>query len=475
MRFLIDVTDLRSPLRNKYARVLEKLLSEIATGEGLAVEIARGGHEIMAREPPDEKSGDVWSAIPGSNSLKPAVWGRAAKLMLFFFCAKFGSLFLSQNLRNGLVWNFAYSIELFSHVWRRRIAHFLELDLDAKRLSLVYFWLAERGFDLGNCLLARAQNYDPSRTISIGKGDILVLAGTSWRHDIAALEKTKAGVGFRLVCLVYDLLPIDYPSFVSVRQRDQYQKFLYDLGRAADLIVTPNKTTASRLEVFLSDKGINQIAISPISISSAALAIGSGEITGRLYKSGLAGRKFMLCVADLRERKYILWLYVLCAKLGGDRPRFPMLVFAGHMVDAEIFGILSDDPSWGKVGIFVDSPSDTELSWLYDNAELYLQPSFEGGAGMAVMEAVRYGRRCIAADAPSLVEASGGQAEHLPNDEKLWMDAILRALDAKDGSDAVELSRRTMPSSPNILSQTEALLDSRLGAVSREMQPPVVR
>ncbi len=472
MRFLIDVTDLRSPLRNKYARVLERLLIEIATGEGLAVEIAKGGHEIMAAKSLEEKGGDIWSAIPGSISVQPAIWGRAAILMLFFFYAKFGSRILSQKLKNELAWNFAYSIELFPPVWRRRVAHFLELDVDAKRLSHIYLWLGERGFDLGNCLLARGDKYDPSRVISVGERDVLVLAGISWRHDIAALEKMKTGVGFRLVCLVYDLLPIDYPSFVSIRQRDQYQKSLCDLGRVADLIITPNKVTASHLRAFLSDKGINRIAISPISISSAALAITPREITERLRDLGLAEKKFILCVADLRKRKHILWLYALSAKLDRDRSSFPMLVFAGHIVDAEILGILSNDPSWGKASIFVDSPTDTELSWLYEHAQLYLQPSFEGGAGMALMEAVKYGRRCIAADAPSLTEASSGQAEHLPRDEKLWMDAILRTLDAADSSDVAETSRRSIQSSPDILAQIGALLDSHRDAISRETEPP---
>jgi glycosyltransferase involved in cell wall biosynthesis len=128
-------------------------------------------------------------------------------------------------------------------------------------------------------------------------------------------------------------------------------------------------------------------------------------------------------------RKHVLWVYALCARLQNERENFPLLVIAGSSVNSHIFGILEKDHAWGKAGVFVMNPTDGELAWLYKHTLLTLHPSFEGGLGLSVTEAIHFGRPCIAADAPSLIEASGGLAEHLPRDETLWAEAICRILD----------------------------------------------
>lgn len=468
MRFLIDVTDLRVSLPCKYTRVLRALSASIETGAGRAVEISDGGSQIMSAEvaqPRGQALASVWwHTIPQSRFLRLSYWGRVSKLLALYFHKKLVGKILSSDLYDELTWNLAYSFEVFSSRWRIRLARNLQIDVTAKRLALFYYWLAERGFTVDKYFLAHVQ-YDGARALSFGDGDVLVLAGVSWRYDIGALERAKTVHGFKLVCLIYDLLPVDYPSFATVRQRKQYKKFICDIGRLADLVVTANAATASRLKSFFAENDISPVAGGSISIACASLARSPGEITPRLRELGLARRKFMLCVSSLRERKHVLWLYALCTKLHKGRPEFPLLVFAGRATDSGILRIFSDDPAWGKAGVFLEEPSDAELSWLYGNAQLCLQPSFEGGLGMAMMEALKYERHCIAADTPSLVEASGGLAEHLPRDETLWANAILRGLEKQD---AAGLAHQSLPSSPDILLQIKALLEEGRHEISTE-------
>ena len=92
--------------------------------------------------------------------------------------------------------------------------------------------------------------------MALGPGDALVLAGASWSHaNVDALEQLKRAFGCKLVFLVCDLLPIDYPSIVTTRQRAVFKDFLIKIGDVADAIVTPNKVTAKRLEGFLAEGG----------------------------------------------------------------------------------------------------------------------------------------------------------------------------------------------------------------------------
>ena len=447
---------MRLPLQNKYTRVVRALLAEIESGAGLAVEISDGGRRIVSAQAPNEAPESVWwHAIPCSRSLRPYYWARAIKLLAFYFGAKFASKTLTHQRKEELAWNLAYSFEIFAPSWRKRLAQFLEVNSDRKRNFTFYHWLGERGFTIDGFFFCR--DGETGEAITVEDDDILILGGTSWRYDIDELKKSKNACGFRLVCVIYDMLPIDYPSIVTTQQRERYKKFLYDVGRVADLIVTPNVFTAFRLKTFLAQKGISPSQVSTISLSAASLAKSPSAISQRLLDFGLSEKKFMLCVASLRDRKHILWLYSLCAKLRQDQPGFPLIVFAGRAVQLEILGILSEDPMWGQAGVFVEDPLDEELSWLYQNAQLYLQPSFEGGLGMPLMEAIKYGRSCIAADAPSLVEASGGLAEHLPHDERIWSNAIRRALSQGD-TYSRHLEPMHLPSS-DILSKIGTLLE----------------
>lgn len=472
MRFLIDINDLRLPLKNKYSRVLRAILTESESDARIEIEILDGGRRIVSAQAPDEVIEPIWwCAIPCSRRARLPYWGRAIKLLAFYSGAKFVGKTLTHQQKDDLAWNLAYSFEIFTPSWRNRLAQFVEVDSDPKRKFIFYHWLDERGFTIDRFFVCRERDF--TEELSVKDGDIVVLAGTSWRYDIESLKTLKNASGFRLVCLIFDLLPIDYPSLVTVRQRQQYRDFLYGVGSIADLIITPNTFTASRLKTFLAQKDITSVALSTVSLASASL-MGEGIISNRLLELGLPGKKFMLCVGSLRERKHILWLYALCTRIRQNQPDLPPLVFAGSIADSTIIRYLSKDPSWGKAGVFIETPIDTELSWLYQNACLCLQPSFEGGLSMAVMEAINYGCRCIAADTPSVVEASSGRAEHLPRDEAIWASAILRLLRIENSLNTAEAPRVPAPTSPGIISQIRPLLEND-PVFSSKMGSDVVR
>jgi glycosyltransferase involved in cell wall biosynthesis len=457
MRFLIDISDLGSPLPNKYKRVVRALSAESEAGGGIVIEIADGGQCIVSAHAPSEILEPVWwHVLPCSRFVSLTCSGRAIKLLAFYFGSKFVGKTLTYQRKTELAWNLAYSLEIFTPSWRKCLAEFLEVDSDLTRNLNFFHWLGERGFITHRTFESR--NRGVTEPVSIEEGDILVLAGTSWRYDIEALQKLKKANGLRLVCLVYDLLPIDYPSLVTVQQRQQYKEFLYGIGRIADLIITPNRFTESRLKTFLAQKGICSAVLATVSLSSVSL-MGQGSISQRLLDLGLQGKKFMLCVGALRERKHILWLYALCATLRLHQTGSPLIVFAGPIADLTIIRYLASDPAWGDAGTFIETPDDSELSWLYQNACLCLQPSFEGGLNMAVMEAINYGRTCIAADTPSAMEASAGRAMHLPYDEAIWAGAIQSQLQNGDSLRMVGASLMPSQTTPSLLSQIRALIE----------------
>ena len=311
----------------------------------------------------------------------------------------------------------------------------MKLESNVSRREKFHFWLRERE-DSGRLVPNREER--PALPVALVPGDALVLAGASWSHvNVDALEQLKRASGCKLVFLVCDVLPIDYPSIVTTRQRAVFKEFLTKIGDVADAVVTPNKVTANRLEGFFAEGGRrSRCHVVPIAIRGAALTKTPGEPLLRGGEAGRLPRPFMVCVSSLRERKHVLWLFALCAKLFLKRPDLPKLVVAGRADDLGVLRILSNDPAWSEIAVFIENPSDAELRRLYDNARLCLYPSFEGGVGMSIMEADNFDRPCIAARAPSLMEAGGARTLYLPRDEELWADAICRLLDDDNPHDA---------------------------------------
>jgi glycosyltransferase involved in cell wall biosynthesis len=457
-RFLIDATDLRFPHQNKYKRVTEALIREAAEAGGVAVELSHCGRLMYADNADTEKDRHPIDreANIGQPSLKRKF--HALKLLAKCWGANAASLRLSEKRKLRFAWELASNFEALSPRQRGYVFDFLTTDSDAGIRRQLDHWLSERDFDELAPL-----GFEQERAFTPTAGDILILPGAGWRSDLTWLAQSRRKSGLKLAFLIYDLLPLDYPSVVTTEQRDAFIHYLCDVGRNADVIFVPNAAVAARLIGFFESKKLQSTAtITTIRLSGAALHASEETLTPRLISAGIADREFLLCVSALRERKHVLWLYALCAKLRDETPGFPLLVLAGSAADVRILEILTKDPGWGETAVFVEDPTDQELAWLYRHTRLCLQPSFEGGTGLALMEARENGCSCIAADHPTLFEAGGNDSIHyLPRDEFLWETAMLKIIDDE--------SARPRPQH-RVLDKPEALLPKFASALGLSKQ-----
>jgi len=447
MRFLIDVVDLNSTLHSKYSRVLRMLVEEAEARGGIAVEITASSDMIMRAGKAQDRRWD-FRVQPRKSFGLP--WVRALQFIAGLIVLTLTGAEKCQNLRRTLVWYFAYSIETFSPALRKRFAACLDINADMQSRILFRHWLAERGIDFGD-EIAQPTPKDVTRAIQPGKDDILILAGLSWRYDMSALKSLKARHKFKIVCLIYDLLPLQYPSILRPDEYRLYKAFLSSVQEIADLIAVANEDTAKCLQSIKARSG-NNAHVETISLGKAALEKNVGLLTSRLLSEGLDRKPFLLCVSPFKKRKHLLWLYALCTKLREDQTDFPILVIAGQNPSPEIVMDIIGDPRWATNAIFIDTPTDDELSWLYSNTLLLLYPSFEGGTGLAVMEALKFGCPCITSDASSLREINGTSIKYLPRDETLWSNEILRIISSVEDRQPLE-HKSALPSESDLLGQ----------------------
>lgn len=418
MRLLLDSYTADLSPRGKFSRVL----AEISTNPGGCdcLFVTAIGDTLFERDANPLKNQTYFSKLDVMQRL----------LKMAYLHARYRSpRELPDAIAMDITWTLAKYGAHFPLIVRRRLERMIDLDTHFARRCFFEFWKHE-----GEVTEIKAHTRE---LMSFEPGDTLLLTGASWANvNPLALAQKYSAQGLVIVYFIYDFLPFDIPSIMRVGDFVRFQQFLFDMGATANLIVAADAEVARRLGGFLSERGVDPMGrIVTQSMRGAALKRRAVAPSPRLRELGLCDAPFMLSVSTLAPRKNQIWLYVLCEKLRRKRQDTPLLVIAGsmgnHVTQARA---LQSDPGWGTTGVFIPDPSDDELAWLLSRARLFLDPSFGGGLGLSLTEAVNFGLPCIAADAPSLIEAADGGAVHLPRDETAWMDGIIAVLEGETPS-----------------------------------------
>jgi glycosyltransferase involved in cell wall biosynthesis len=125
-------------------------------------------------------------------------------------------------------------------------------------------------------------------------------------------------------------------------------------------------------------------------------------------------------------------------RLAGSRATLPPLVLAGKASDGSAGWLerIERAPLKGVVRHigYVDPAARREL---YEGAQLLVQPSFEEGFGLPVLEAMTLGVPVVAANRGALPEVVGDAGPLVdPNDADAMAHAIASILDDPDAADA---------------------------------------
>jgi len=148
--------------------------------------------------------------------------------------------------------------------------------------------------------------------------------------------------------------------------------------------------------------------------------------------SDIASVPYVLCVGTMEVRKNGVALLdawvALSDVLGG---RLPRLVFAGRTGwHIEAFQTrLASNESLARTVRIVESPSDEELAYLYQNSQFTVYPSLYEGWGLPVGEAAWFGKYCISSNTSSLPEVCGDLIDYVdPADQTALQAALVKAI-----------------------------------------------
>ena len=242
--------------------------------------------------------------------------------------------------------------------------------------------------------------------------------------------------GARFVCMVHDLIPLQYPEYARPDGAAQHARRVDTIVTHASGILCNSHATLAALQPYLDRAGVRP-----------ATAVGHlGTECGEAIATPAPGRPYFVCVGTIEPRKNHLLLLNLWRALserhGADA--IPRLILIGRRgwENEQVVDMLERCPALrGCVEEHQGLP-DRDVRQLLAGARGLLLPSFAEGYGMPVSEALALRVPVLCSDLPALREAGGDVPTFLdPLDGPGWERAILDLASAGSPIRTAQLAR----------------------------------
>jgi glycosyltransferase involved in cell wall biosynthesis len=254
------------------------------------------------------------------------------------------------------------------------------------------------------------------------------------RNLIARLKQRS---GARFVCLIHDLIPVEFPEYAKPGQAANHLRRIGTAVALADALIVNSAVTGTALQRHL-DRAGRAPPVLTAPFGADLPAAGQPRVAP-------IDRPYFVCVGTIEARKNHLLLLNLWRQLSRDLgDRAPALVLVGQRgwEIENVVDLLDRCPSLRGTVIEHNALSDAALAPLLRGARASLLPSFAEGFGFPVIEALQLGVPALCSDIAALRETGGGVPEFLdPLDGPGWRAAILDYAAPESPRRAAQLAR----------------------------------
>lgn len=268
---------------------------------------------------------------------------------------------------------------------------------------------------------------DLSLVVHPRSGDILFTCGLGWSDfDWELIANLRESQQIRVVCMVYDIIPILYPNWIPAKI-DVYLAHFLSVIDSADEIPCISRCTERDVQEFAQQNGravpSTHVVYLGADLPDAANAAGLGsEIEAKL-----ADGRFALSVGTFEIRKNYSLLLDVWDRLVVDSDFDLDLVIVGMRgwKAEDVIERLEASPLYGRRIIWLSNLDDGSLSWLYERCHVVLYPSLYEGWGLPVVEGLQHRRPVICSNRGAVPEAGMGVAQSIdPDDLEGWCEAV---------------------------------------------------
>ncbi len=235
-----------------------------------------------------------------------------------------------------------------------------------------------------------------------------------------AISRVKSYGGCRFVCLIHDLIPIQFPEYAKPGQDERHRRRIETAAELSDAIIVASNATADALEPYLKRAGrAPPVLVAPFGWRLPAVAR-HHEVNSRpyfVYLGTIEGRKNHILLLNLWRQ--------LAANLGREAPQLILIGRRGTLAQGAV-DMLERCPALRGLVIERKAPPDAEMAQLLRDARALLLPSFAEGFGFPLIEALALGVPALCSDLRALRETGGEVPEFIdPLDGAGWREAIL--------------------------------------------------
>jgi len=249
---------------------------------------------------------------------------------------------------------------------------------------------------------------------------VYVLVSHHHLEKPAIFERLKARSGARFVCLIHDLIPMQFPEYARPGQAENHRRRIETAIRFADALIVNSAVTRDALLPHLARAGRH----TPVLVAPLGL-----DLPNEIGEPAPPQRPYFVYIGTIEAKKNHLLLLNLWRQLATDLgDAAPVLVLIGQRGwEAEnVVDMLERCPAVQGSVIEHNTLPDTEMVRLLKDARALLLPSFAEGFGFPLIEAFSVGVPALCSDIPALRETGGAVPEYLdPLDGPGWRAAIL--------------------------------------------------
>ncbi|MET3824342.1 glycosyltransferase involved in cell wall biosynthesis [Sphingomonas sp. PvP055] len=293
-------------------------------------------------------------------------------------------------------------------------------------------------------------------------GSVYVQASPHHLTRPALVQRILAREQARFLCLVHDLIPIEYPEYARPDGARLHQRRIETIAAHADGVIVNSAATGVSMRPWIERTGRD------VTIHVALL--GTQVMPTPTTPLPVPEVPYFLCVGTIEPRKNHLLLLNLWRTFAETLPQaaIPRLVIVGRRgwENEQVIDMLERCPALRGHVEERNGCSDQHLDALLRGARALVLPSFAEGYGMPVSEALAVGTPVICSDLPALREAGDTVPDFLdPLDGPAWRNTILDHF--QDGPvRAAQLERLPTYRAPT-WEQHIAIVNAAIGALHR--------
>jgi glycosyltransferase involved in cell wall biosynthesis len=255
------------------------------------------------------------------------------------------------------------------------------------------------------------------RSISdIGEPSVYLLVSHQKLDRPRPIARLKAATGMRFVCLIHDLIPLEFPDLTRPDQERRHERRITTIAALADAAIVNSVATRDALAARLGPNGRQKpLVVAPLGVDLPVTRMPPAD-----------RRPYFVCIGTIEARKNHRLLLDLwqryAAELGAGAPLLKLIGRRGYGSE-RIVGKLA--ALGGSVMEHPDLP-DAAATAVLRGARALLLPSLAEGFGLPVAEALTLGVPVLCSDLPALRESGAGVPDYLdPKDNAAWHRAIL--------------------------------------------------